>query len=50
MGVFMDNITIILYHPRSSWLQNHINDASGELNKWFMLYCDRKNLPASSLI
>jgi hypothetical protein len=41
MGVFTDNITIILYHPRSSWFQNHINDASAELNIWFMLYCDR---------
>jgi len=25
MGIFTDNITNILYHPRSSRFQNHIN-------------------------
>jgi hypothetical protein len=37
MGVFTDNITIILYYPKSSWFQNYINDACAELNNWFML-------------
>jgi len=40
MGVFTDNITIILYQPRSSWIQNHVNGDSAELNKWLMLYFD----------
>jgi len=40
MGGFTGNITIVLYHPRSSWFQNHINGDSAELDKRLMLYFD----------